>query len=184
MAQDPVPGRSMGGFITGAVRLADDHHRIYGWGKIQPWEARGACRDTPIELWFGSDVSVSPGQRRPYRTPEQTRQAKEICASCPVLDECQAWALRSKIPFGVLGGWTERERQRLIYGAANSATGVTSHRRPSRAMGPLHGRTCVVCEAKFEAKRRDQRTCSPACASYWRWQSAKLRRAQRQAEAG
>jgi WhiB family redox-sensing transcriptional regulator len=183
MAQDPVYGRMMGAFTNGAARLANDHHRVFGWGAIADWESRAACRDTDISIWFGSDVSVERGERRPYRSKEQTLAAKTICASCPVLDQCREWALRTRFPFGVVGGWTERERQTRIYGTTRSATAVTSTRRASKSHGPLSGRVCVVCSEKFEARRKDQRCCSPACTDFWRWKSARDRR-ERQRQAG
>jgi WhiB family transcriptional regulator, redox-sensing transcriptional regulator len=111
MTRDPMYGRTMGSFVNGGARFTGDHHRIYGWGQVADWESRAACRDTDIRIWFGSDVSVERGERRPYRTKEQTTEAKRICAGCPVLSECRAWALESRIPFGILGGMSERERQ-------------------------------------------------------------------------
>jgi WhiB family redox-sensing transcriptional regulator len=181
--QDPVYAWMMGAYLTGAARFTDDHHRVYGWGQVADWEAEAACKDTDIAIWFGSDVSVERGERRPYRSREQTLQAKAICASCPVLAECRSWALSTRFPFGVVGGWTERERQTLIYGTTRSATAVTSTRRAAKAHGPPSGRTCVVCAATFEAKRKDQRCCSPACTDYWRWKSARDRR-ERQRQVG
>jgi WhiB family redox-sensing transcriptional regulator len=181
--QEPVPGRAMGAFSNGASHLAGDHHRIYGWGQIADWESQGACRDTDISIWFGSDVSVEPGVRRPYRSRQQTLQAKAICAGCPVLAECREWALRTRFPFGVVAALTERERQQAIYGVTRSATAVTSTRRAPKVTGPLHGRTCIVCSTRFDARRRDQRCCSPPCTDFWRWKSAKLRR-ERQRQVG
>lgn len=40
--------------------------------------------------------------------------AKMICWSCPVRDECLEHALETKEPYGIYGGFTERERRELI----------------------------------------------------------------------
>lgn len=81
-----------------------------------PWEERANpnCKNTPIELWFGTETPL--GGRGSGRTVSQTRAAKAICAVCPVLEECRAWALESRVPFGILGGMTERERWEAIEG--------------------------------------------------------------------
>jgi hypothetical protein len=59
---------------------AGKHFSFQGWGLVQEWEARSACRDTPIELWFGEERPF--GDKRSYRTQQQTAQAKAICAGC------------------------------------------------------------------------------------------------------
>jgi len=87
---------------------------------LQPWEQRAACKDTPIEWWFGKDrdqFRLDAGEKiRNYRTREQTAQAKAVCAGCPVRAECLAWALEQRIEFGILGGLTEHERRQLLNG--------------------------------------------------------------------
>jgi WhiB family redox-sensing transcriptional regulator len=42
-----------------------------------------------------------------------TREAKSICAQCPVKAECLAFALENGERFGIFGGLSERERRRL-----------------------------------------------------------------------
>jgi len=39
--------------------------------------------------------------------------AKTICASCPVLDDCLAYALETIQTEGIWGGTTSRERRKL-----------------------------------------------------------------------
>lgn len=41
---------------------------------------------------------------------DKTRNAKRICRSCPVQNECLSWAIENPAMLGVLGGTTERER--------------------------------------------------------------------------
>lgn len=42
------------------------------------------------------------------------REAKQLCATCPVLDKCKSWALSEETDnqriFGVVGGMSEEER--------------------------------------------------------------------------
>jgi WhiB family redox-sensing transcriptional regulator len=40
--------------------------------------------------------------------------AKRICRKCPVQAECLAFGLANREPFGVFGGLSTRERDRLI----------------------------------------------------------------------
>jgi WhiB family redox-sensing transcriptional regulator len=94
-------------FITGRA----GHYLLRGWGDLQPWEAKAACRSEPLETFFGQERGF--GVRGASRSREQTRQAKAICSSCPVLSECRTWALESGIPYGVIGGLGEQERYRI-----------------------------------------------------------------------
>lgn len=40
------------------------------------------------------------------------RPAKQICARCPVLDQCREYALENGIHHGIWGGMSERQRRR------------------------------------------------------------------------
>lgn len=42
------------------------------------------------------------------------RDARTICAGCPVLTECLSHALDNRIEFGIWGGLTERERRAVL----------------------------------------------------------------------
>ncbi|WP_231839643.1 MULTISPECIES: WhiB family transcriptional regulator [Blastococcus] len=42
-----------------------------------------------------------------------TRDAKRVCAGCPVRAECLEYALASDERFGIWGGLSERERRRV-----------------------------------------------------------------------
>ena len=64
----------------------------------EPWTVHGACRGVDTDLFFptrGNDAS----------------QAKAVCATCPVVDECLDYALRTHQTVGVWGGCSERERR-------------------------------------------------------------------------
>jgi WhiB family redox-sensing transcriptional regulator len=42
-----------------------------------------------------------------------TKEAKRICAECPVREECLEYALEQDERFGIWGGLSERERRKL-----------------------------------------------------------------------
>ena len=66
----------------------------------EPWTARGACRGADTAVFFTEQG-------------EATRSAKEVCAGCPVREECLDYALRNGEKFGIWGGTSERERRRM-----------------------------------------------------------------------
>lgn len=64
------------------------------------WREQALCAQTDSEAFF----------------PEKggsTREAKKVCLSCEVRDECLEAALYNDERFGVWGGLTERERRKL-----------------------------------------------------------------------
>lgn len=78
---------------TFAMQLPDD------------WAKRAACRELPPsakELFFPD-----------YHGPENSREAKAICAGCDVRRECLDWAMKTNEQYGVWGGLSAPERRRL-----------------------------------------------------------------------
>jgi WhiB family transcriptional regulator, redox-sensing transcriptional regulator len=69
------------------------------------WRFYAACRGRTT-LFYKTDQSEGPGHR-PSR-------AKAICIRCPVRPQCAAYALAVAEPYGIWGGFTERERQLLL----------------------------------------------------------------------
>lgn len=66
-----------------------------------PWRRDAACADEDPDLFFaGDDASV--------------REAKQVCAVCPVRMQCLETALAVNEMHGVWGGMAEGERRRLI----------------------------------------------------------------------
>ncbi|HCB37264.1 MAG TPA: WhiB family transcriptional regulator [Acidimicrobiaceae bacterium] len=60
----------------------------------------GNCADTHPSVFFPADgAGVIAAQR--------------ICESCPVSAECLEYALHHRIPHGVWGGTSERQRRRI-----------------------------------------------------------------------
>lgn len=71
----------------------------------EPWTEQALCAQTDPDAFF----------------PEKggsVREAKRICARCPVQVECLASAIKNGERFGIFGGLTERERRRLLRGVA------------------------------------------------------------------
>src|SRR6266498_1353715 len=71
------------------------------------WQARGACRATGVGLFFSPD-----GEREPARQAGE-QVAKAICARCPVVDVCAAYAVAARERYGVWGGLSEADRRRI-----------------------------------------------------------------------
>lgn len=74
-----------------------------GWD----WQAQGACRRVHPEIFF------HPDNERGSKRRTRDNAAKAVCATCPVLDACREHALAVREPFGVWGGLTESERERV-----------------------------------------------------------------------
>lgn len=72
------------------------------------WQLDGACRRVDVELFFHPD-----NERGPSRS-EREAAAKAVCARCPVLQRCREHALQSREPYGVWGGLSVEERERLL----------------------------------------------------------------------
>lgn len=67
----------------------------------QAWEAEGACRGHKNpDLWF------------PERG-EANAEAKAICHACPVRRACLDFALTHRIQYGVWGGRSALQRDRI-----------------------------------------------------------------------
>ena len=67
----------------------------------RPWAAYGSCRGADPDLFFpGPDGTADEGIK--------------VCGGCPVREECLAWALETRMSYGVWGGTTERDRRRML----------------------------------------------------------------------
>lgn len=66
----------------------------------QSWAAMAACaHSSPDDLFVQGAAQ---------------RAARAVCYGCPVRISCLADALDNRVPFGVWGGMTERERRALL----------------------------------------------------------------------
>lgn len=101
MGESGGPAVCESGIVTPTPR-SPVHFSPYGAeaeGRIA-WVSRARCRAAdPDELFVRGAAQ---------------RKAAVICRSCPVIYECAAEALDSRIEFGIWGGMTERQRRALL----------------------------------------------------------------------
>lgn len=70
------------------------------------WMINAACRGAPEpDLWFPIS-EIGPGAA-------QVAEAKNVCAGCPVREDCLAFALALGLDYGVFGGMAASERREL-----------------------------------------------------------------------
>lgn len=74
------------------------------------WWERAACRDLPKTLFVHESMSRA-----------EEREAKAVCAACPVMDECRTFALELAdsgravdVPVGIWGGTNAAERRAML----------------------------------------------------------------------
>jgi WhiB family redox-sensing transcriptional regulator len=69
-----------------------------------PWQDFAACRTADPELFYHPEGERGSDRKR------RARQAKAICADCPVLMECRSDALADRESYGTWGGMSEADR--------------------------------------------------------------------------
>lgn len=72
------------------------------------WQFDGACAHLDVGEFF------SPEAERGAKRIQREEKAKAVCRTCPVMERCRQHALESREPYGVWGGMTAGERQRLL----------------------------------------------------------------------
>lgn len=78
---------------------------------VHDWQPHAACRLVPPEVFF-DDTSSLRG-RPPAATRLRRWRAKQVCASCPVAQQCLEHALETRSDHGVFGGLDQPERTAL-----------------------------------------------------------------------
>lgn len=66
------------------------------------WRDKAECLHLPVDLFFP--------EKGDCNTVDTARQAKQVCAQCPVRVQCLEYALEHEQSYGVFGGMTVRER--------------------------------------------------------------------------
>ncbi|MBR2673033.1 MAG: WhiB family transcriptional regulator [Aeriscardovia sp.] len=86
------------------------------------WRAQAACRDKDPELFFPVGNTGA--------ALKQIEEAKAVCRTCPVIDQCLKWALDTNQDSGIWGGLTEDERRALKRHAmrARRSSSMAMHR--------------------------------------------------------
>ena len=69
------------------------------------WRDKAACRDLAPDLFFPI------GETGP--AVAHAAQAKAVCCSCPVVEHCLEFAVRTNQEYGIWGGTDEEERRQL-----------------------------------------------------------------------
>lgn len=72
------------------------------------WQEQANCREVESDLFF-LDPLVRGKEKK-----EIERKAKKVCKGCPVINECLSHALSIPEFFGVWGGMTADERNRIL----------------------------------------------------------------------
>jgi len=74
---------------------------------VWEWQLDGACRDHDTNLFFHPEGERGPARRN------RDAAAQAICSACPVITQCREHALAVREPYGVWGGLTEEDRERI-----------------------------------------------------------------------
>jgi hypothetical protein len=117
------------------------------------WIVHGLCAQVDLDLMFPEPGGLAG---------EQVHHAKQMCAGCPVREQCLGYALAHHERFGVWGGLSVRERDRLEHADRR----LVEHRRIHHGtQGGYHAhrrRGEDACEACLEAERRARPHHRPA----------------------
>lgn len=70
------------------------------------WRHRAVCRDEETSLFFPK------GNTGPWLLVIE--EAKAVCRTCPVMQNCGEWALEQRIQEGIWGGLDEAERRSIL----------------------------------------------------------------------
>jgi WhiB family redox-sensing transcriptional regulator len=101
-----------------AERLAEapdswrvNNDRAVDWlgpvGGFWTWRDRARCQDVDSSLFFAAEGERGMPRRR------RERAAKAVCAYCQVREFCADYALANRESYGIWGGMTEAERERI-----------------------------------------------------------------------
>jgi len=66
------------------------------------WRERGRCKGADADVFYPEDDE------------DEALEAKAICATCVVREACLEHAITAREKIGVWGGYTARERRRLV----------------------------------------------------------------------
>lgn len=74
---------------------------------VYEWQYDGACMGLDPSVFF------SPEAERGAKRERREHTAKQVCAQCPVIEQCREHALKVQEPYGVWGGLSESDRAAL-----------------------------------------------------------------------
>jgi WhiB family redox-sensing transcriptional regulator len=77
-----------------------------------PWKRRALCGSLPLELsdplFFGTE-----DRQAPEDLIVAVETARRVCTICPVRRDCLSWALRNDMRYGVWGGTSGKQREKM-----------------------------------------------------------------------
>ena len=99
------------------------------------WRQRALCADLPPDLFFSEALA-------------DVRDAKAVCARCPVRQECLDWATETKQEYGVWGGvlFSEEPDSTIKHGT------YTGYVRGCRLATCAPDGGCTGAKARYTAK--------------------------------
>ena len=122
----PVRGAAS---AEGMTSMADTRRLPQPVTDVWDWQLHGACREMDSAVFFHPE-----NERGPARAGREAH-AKQICRSCPVIQQCRAHSLAAREPYGVWGGMSESERDEIIR-AQDRTLRVLDDHRATRGGGP------------------------------------------------
>ena len=72
------------------------------------WQEESNCREVDSDLFFLDPLARGKNKR------DKENAAKKVCRGCPVIAQCLSHALAVPEYFGVWGGMTADERNRIL----------------------------------------------------------------------
>jgi len=79
------------------------------------WQMNAACRGQDTANFYHPENERGPSKAR------REARAKAVCATCPVVANCLRWALAAREPYGIWGGTSVEERERLLAGKTSKS---------------------------------------------------------------
>jgi WhiB family redox-sensing transcriptional regulator len=108
------------------TNMADTHRLPAPVTDVWDWQLHGACRGMDSALFFHPE-----NEHGPTRAGREAH-AKQICRSCPVLQQCRAHSLAVHEPYGVWGGLSESERDEIVRAQDRPLRVLTPRRTTTR----------------------------------------------------
>lgn len=93
----------------------------------------GVCQGLELATFYGKN-SAKP------MSPTELKDARDVCRFCPVRQACLAQALLDDEPFGIWGGFTKPERDRIVehYAPKNSHGATAAAAAIPRALAAMY----------------------------------------------
>lgn len=123
----------------------------------QAWADRAACRTHPTSTFYAAGTGHSD---------ETMRDAVQICAGCPVREECLQWSIAAgEIYDGIWGGATPRQRRALARQAGLRTFHPVrdrdaTHGTAKRYWAGCHCDPCRAGNAAYERRRNAPRVAA------------------------